>query len=332
MQVADCASPAKTGRAIWSTITAAAVARAATQICRHWRLDQPHGAKSNLLDLATARLPPVVPAPLPQYVQLLIQGHPEGNLMVDLPPDALVAEVHQHIRSAVGTPENAQRLVFDGVPLQPDMSLRNSGIRQNSVLGLTVLPTQSPCPSAAAHQALPSLSLLIRVLNGSTLSLAVPCDALVSQLMVAIHDREGIPAEHQRLLHHGKQLRPDACLADLGLENGTEITVMLGLRGGRNTCGRKTKAMGTLPSPSLRVAAPRPTLRHQLCLRSSYLHQDKKDATLPPSPTAMISTGTLDNASLLGPEGATSNFYRQRCESPLPRGTGHCSSLEEDFM
>ena len=112
----------------------------------------------------------------------------------------------------------------------------------------------APPPASAAQKgallggASTALPLLIRLVNGQTLSVSLPASSTVSDVMQLIHSRTGIPLEHQRLTHGGKQLQPPDRLCDVGVAAGSEIALMLSLRGGG------ARAMGTPLTPSPRTA------------------------------------------------------------------------------
>jgi large subunit ribosomal protein L40e len=74
--------------------------------------------------------------------------------------------------------------------------------------------------------------IFIRTLNGKTICIiAKPFDT-VDIVKCKIQEREGIPADHQRLVFSGKQLEGRCCLCDYYIVPGSTLHLVLRLRGG----------------------------------------------------------------------------------------------------
>ena len=73
---------------------------------------------------------------------------------------------------------------------------------------------------------------------GRTLALDVAPSDAVSAVKAQIAEREGVPAEEQRLVFAGLQLEDERTLAEYGLEKESTLTLVLRLEGGG---GRKRK-------------------------------------------------------------------------------------------
>nr|ACM09453.1 Ubiquitin-like protein 1 [Salmo salar] len=54
----------------------------------------------------------------------------------------------------------------------------------------------------------------------------------VTQFKAKVQNKEGVPANQQRLIHEGKQLDDDKKLEDYGVRNLSTIHLTLRLRGG----------------------------------------------------------------------------------------------------
>lgn len=100
-------------------------------------------------------------------------------------------------------------IVEDQVNQDPD--------RQYSVLGL---------------DGTPQVRIGLQLLTGHRLELHVDIFSPVAVLKELITEREGIPAEQQRLVWNGRLLANDRTLHDCGIGDGDVLHLMLALRGG----------------------------------------------------------------------------------------------------
>ena len=159
-------TPAAAGRAIWSAVTAAAVARAAVQINRHRLLDSPAGINLQCLDHATTRQKFSIVQPLPHQDAPAAEVHTSPThpqrpfpqcptsqeesvpiFVVTLRGTTLVAEVAldatvETLRAVIwdkeAIPADDQCLTFSGKTLKNGRPLGDYGIRRNSTVHLTL--------------------------------------------------------------------------------------------------------------------------------------------------------------------------------------------------
>ncbi|KAK0470992.1 hypothetical protein IW261DRAFT_1513954 [Armillaria novae-zelandiae] len=88
-------------------------------------------------------------------------------------------------------------------------------------------PTSSPASPSAQMQ------LFVRTPAGKTVTVTLPTDASVDNLVVNLQDREGIPPDQQKLIFGGKKLEFARQLADYGIQNQSTIDLVQIWRGGK---------------------------------------------------------------------------------------------------
>jgi len=141
---------------------------------------------------------------------------PDGKILsFDVEPSDLVGTVKSKIHETEDIVPDQQRLIYNGNWLDDSYCLSDYKVEDGSMIEL--------------HK---TMQIFVKTLIGKSITLSVEANDLVEDVKMMVEDREGVPAEKQRLVFAGKQLENGHTLAEYNVQKESTLHLVLRLLGG----------------------------------------------------------------------------------------------------
>ncbi|XP_052216999.1 polyubiquitin-B-like [Dreissena polymorpha] len=153
---------------------------------------------------------------LPESIKIFVRIVTGKTINLEVEPTASIANVKAMIQDKQGIPPDQQRLIFKGNELEDNCYLSTYSIQRDSTLHVQLKLMQI---------------IIVKTSSDTMIALEIFCSDSVESIKNKIQDKEGIPAQIQRLIFNGRQLEDGRTLLDYNINNGSKLYLVLRLIG-----------------------------------------------------------------------------------------------------